>query len=175
MSTADLINRLITAKNSIATKITSMGGTVTEGDGFEDFSADIGTIPQGSTEHGYKKWTVTLPSEVSSGIVTFVEADPTIIQHCEDDNAIARITWEGDSTTLGTYRVSSASNANTPISTGISGYSLMQTTFYPYSSTLQAASSRSAMLAATSAGNISYRAISSRILPAGTYTVEFWW
>jgi len=48
MSIADKITRLSTAKTNIANAITNKGGTVTSGDGFEDFATDIGTIPTSS-------------------------------------------------------------------------------------------------------------------------------
>ena len=44
MSVADKITRLQNAKEAIATAITTKGGTVSTGDGFEDFADDIGTI-----------------------------------------------------------------------------------------------------------------------------------
>lgn len=47
MSIADKITRLAAAKNAIAAAITEKGGTVADGDGFEEFAADIGTITGG--------------------------------------------------------------------------------------------------------------------------------
>lgn len=44
---ADNLQRLVDAKNDIADAITTMGGTVNEGDGFEEFPTDIATIPAG--------------------------------------------------------------------------------------------------------------------------------
>ena len=44
---ADNLLRLQTARTAIATAITTKGGTVTQGDGFEEFPADIATIPSG--------------------------------------------------------------------------------------------------------------------------------
>lgn len=44
---AENLSRLVTAKTDIANAITTMGGTVSAGDGFEDFPADIATIPSG--------------------------------------------------------------------------------------------------------------------------------
>lgn len=41
---ADNLLRLQTARTDIANAITTMGGTVTQGDGFEDFPTDIATI-----------------------------------------------------------------------------------------------------------------------------------
>ena len=49
MSIQDKIQRLQTAKDNIAEAITAKGGTVNEGDGFEEFSSDIGTISSGIT------------------------------------------------------------------------------------------------------------------------------
>lgn len=47
MSIQDKIQRLQAAKDNIAEAITAKGGTVNEGDGFEEFSSDIGTISSG--------------------------------------------------------------------------------------------------------------------------------
>ena len=44
---ADNLQRLTQAKSDIADAITAKGGTVNEGDGFEEFSADIASIPSG--------------------------------------------------------------------------------------------------------------------------------
>lgn len=44
---AQNLARLQTARISIADAITAKGGTVNNGDGFEDFPADIATIPSG--------------------------------------------------------------------------------------------------------------------------------
>ena len=41
--------RLVSARTAIATAITSKGGTVIDGDGFEDYPYDISTIPEGSS------------------------------------------------------------------------------------------------------------------------------
>ena len=47
MSIQDKITRLQNAKADIADAITAQGGTVNEGDGFEEFANDIGTIQTG--------------------------------------------------------------------------------------------------------------------------------
>ena len=44
---ADNLQRLVDAKTAIASAITAKGGTVTTGDGFEAFPADIAAIPSG--------------------------------------------------------------------------------------------------------------------------------
>ena len=44
---AENLQRLQTARTNIASAITTKGGTVTSGDGFEDFATDIATIPSG--------------------------------------------------------------------------------------------------------------------------------
>ena len=44
---AENLTRLTTARTNIANAITAKGGTVTSGDGFEEFPADIATIPSG--------------------------------------------------------------------------------------------------------------------------------
>lgn len=45
---ADNLQRLVDAKADIASAITAKGGTVNTGDGFEEFTADIATIPSGT-------------------------------------------------------------------------------------------------------------------------------
>lgn len=47
---AENLSRLITAKTDIANAITTMGGTVGQNDGFEEFATDIATIPSSSVE-----------------------------------------------------------------------------------------------------------------------------
>ena len=46
------LTRLQTAKSDISSAITTMGGVVIEGDGFEDFPSDILTIPSGGSIEG---------------------------------------------------------------------------------------------------------------------------
>ena len=55
MSIADKITRLQTAKTNIANAITTKGGTVITGDGFEEFATDIASIPSGGGENKLKK------------------------------------------------------------------------------------------------------------------------
>ena len=50
MSIATNLQRLVTAKSDIADAITAKGGTVNQGDGFEEFPADIATIPEGGID-----------------------------------------------------------------------------------------------------------------------------
>lgn len=44
---AENLTRLQNAKTAIGNAITNAGGTVSSGDGLEDFASDIGTIPSG--------------------------------------------------------------------------------------------------------------------------------
>ena len=46
---AQNLQRLVNAKNAISEAITAKGGTVSTGDGFEEFPADIATIPSGGS------------------------------------------------------------------------------------------------------------------------------
>jgi hypothetical protein len=46
---AENLQRLVDAKDDIAEAITAKGGTVSSGDGLEEFAADIATIPSGSS------------------------------------------------------------------------------------------------------------------------------
>lgn len=64
-TTAEYLERLVQAKNNIADAITNAGGTVNSGDGLEDFSTDIGTIPIGGNIDSltvYSNGTYTAPT-----------------------------------------------------------------------------------------------------------------
>lgn len=58
---AQNLARLQAARTAIAGAITAKGGTVTTGDGFEEFSADIATIPGASQPKPYLEFTGTEP------------------------------------------------------------------------------------------------------------------
>lgn len=51
MSIATNLQRLVNAKSDIADAITAKGGTVNEGDGFEDFATDIESIPDAGGDY----------------------------------------------------------------------------------------------------------------------------
>ena len=55
----DNLQRLVDAKTAIANAITAKGGTVTTGDGFEAFPADIVSIPTGTEIEGAVMYTNT--------------------------------------------------------------------------------------------------------------------
>ena len=68
---AENLTRLQTARTNIATAITTKGGTVAEGAGFEDFPTAIGTIPAGGDDSFAKLIdrsivTAVIPSGVTS-------------------------------------------------------------------------------------------------------------
>ena len=64
---AENLTRLQTARTAIAGAITAKGGTVTSGDGFEDFPTDIATIPSGGG------------GGVPENDVTFYDYDGTVV------------------------------------------------------------------------------------------------
>jgi len=64
---AQNLARLVAARTDIANAITAKGGTVTSGDGFEEFPADIATIPSGGG------------GSVRSKAVNFYDYDGTIV------------------------------------------------------------------------------------------------
>lgn len=95
---ADNLQRLVNAKDAIATAITNQGGTVSQGDGLEDFATAIGTIePDLTTKQitvngtyqasddsadGYSEVTVNVPSGgggAARGDVNFYDYDGTIV------------------------------------------------------------------------------------------------
>lgn len=77
-TTAEITQRYVQAHDDIANAITNKGGTVNTGDGFEDFAADIGSIPSANIQpvtilsngvysvsgdvDGYSPVTVTVPN-----------------------------------------------------------------------------------------------------------------
>ena len=65
------VQRYAAVKTAIANAITSAGGTVNPGDGFEDFATAIGTIPSGGS---------------SSNDVNFYDYDGTIVQSYSADD-----------------------------------------------------------------------------------------
>jgi len=87
MSIADCISRLQTASTNIAPAITDMGGTVTEGDGFEEYPADIRTIPTGSEAISVS---ISATATNTSVVLTLDKAIPVALT--------ATMTISGDST-----------------------------------------------------------------------------
>lgn len=74
MSIATQITALQADKAAIATAITNKGGTVNPGDGFDDFAADIATIPSGSTQ---AKYGVTIDNMLGNIAANGVLQQPT--------------------------------------------------------------------------------------------------
>ena len=65
---AENLTRLTTARTNIATAITTKGGTVAEGAGFEDFPTAIGTIPSGDDSFGKLVDGLIVTAVIPSGI-----------------------------------------------------------------------------------------------------------
>ena len=78
MSIAESIAALQADKAAIAAAITDKGGTVNEGDGYNDFATDIGTIATRETTSslGY----------VASDIVYHFDADRNVAGYPHDSN-----------------------------------------------------------------------------------------
>lgn len=168
---------------SAEAKIVEMGGTISN-HGSAFLAESISSIPQGGSSHGYKKWTVTLPSSMSSGKLLFVQSDPDVALHYDDDNAIARFIYDGDVSTLTASCIIYQTNGNILLMNGSdndSGFYTIRNTSNTGNSRvgvatkLKEANSRTAILASTASGDLSFITYSSRILHEGTYTVEFWW
>ncbi len=98
---AQNLQRLIDAKTAIADAITTMGGTVSVGDGLEDFALDISTIPSGGGGATILNGTTDPTSDLGDDgdiylktsnevaeSVTFV--NPVIMQldYCCDENSV---------------------------------------------------------------------------------------
>lgn len=63
---AENLARLTAARTDIADAIIAKGGTVTAGDGFEEFPADIATIPSGGVEFSATPTVFTLLTNISN-------------------------------------------------------------------------------------------------------------
>lgn len=72
---AENLSRLVTSKTNIANAIITMGGTVNSEDGFEEFPADIATIPSGGGGGGS-----------SYNVINFYDYDGTIVQSYSADD-----------------------------------------------------------------------------------------
>lgn len=78
---AENLTRLQNAKTAIASAITAKGGTVSSGDGLEDFASDIGTITNSYTagDEGKVVSNGALVSQTSSSTTTNGTIDTTLI------------------------------------------------------------------------------------------------
>lgn len=129
MSIATNLQRLVTAKSDIADAITAKGGTVNQGDGLEEFSADIATIPsgggavtgvKGNTESTYRTGDVNLtPANIGAASsdhthgnitndgklqttdVSIASGDKLVITDNSNSSKIARasVSFDGSTTT----------------------------------------------------------------------------
>lgn len=74
MAISDQITALQNDKTAIATAITNKGGTVNQGDGFDDFAIDINTIPTGVTPSGNIALTATTAIQTGINISSYATA-----------------------------------------------------------------------------------------------------
>lgn len=98
MSIATNLQRLVTAKSDIADAITAKGGTVNQGDGFEEFAEDIASIPSGgSGEFAYEnnyRW-----------YLGDVKCTPKQVKPVFEPELPVRITWYAESSqSVSVYR-----------------------------------------------------------------------
>lgn len=82
MSIAESIAALQADKAAIAAAITAKGGTVNEGDGYNDFATDIGTISGG----GATRETTSSLGYVASDIVYHFDGDKNVAGYPHDSN-----------------------------------------------------------------------------------------
>ena len=104
---AENLRRLQTATANIATAITTKGGTVSQGDGLEDFAADIATIPD------YKS---TLTDLIERDITSIVIPNTvtTIGNNAFSDcSNLTSVTISSSVTSIGDYAFASCINLTT--------------------------------------------------------------
>lgn len=96
---AENLTRLTTARTDIATAITTKGGTVATGAGFEDFPTAIGTIPSGG---GNQDLVDLIERDITSIIIP--SGTTTIGAHAfETCYALTSVTLPNTVTTIGSY------------------------------------------------------------------------
>ena len=105
---ADNLHRLKTSRTAIGNAITAKGGTVNAGDGFEEFAADINTIPITTTGH-----TVKITS-IPNATVTMTDGANT---YTKTVGVSGVVTFEG--IPVGTYTITSTYDDATSDSTSI--------------------------------------------------------
>lgn len=105
MSIAESIAALQADKAAIAAAITAKGGTVNEGDGYNDFATDIGTISGG----GATRETTSSLGYVASDIVYHFDGDKNVAGYPHDSNMTTK--W-CDLKGNGGYRASGNIGAN---------------------------------------------------------------
>ena len=86
MSIATSLQALQKAKTDIANAITQMDGVVSSGDGFADFAACIGTIPQGSTAPvNFEIHRVNVPTTLTGSGKDLLTGSQFIKDHINDE------------------------------------------------------------------------------------------
>ena len=92
MSIATSLQALQKAKTDIANAITQMDGVVGSGDGFADFAACIGTIPQGSTAPvNFEIHRVNVPTTLTGSGKDLLTGSQFIKDHLNDEGFMVLI------------------------------------------------------------------------------------
>lgn len=134
---AENLTRLQTARTNIATAITTKGGTVAAGAGFEDFSTAIGTIPAGGGDDSFAKLidrsitSAVIPSGVtkigdyafyncrSITSVTIPNTVTVIEQYAFAYSTLESVTVPGSVTTIGPHAFSTSFVKSIVLQTGV--------------------------------------------------------
>ena len=88
---ADNLQRLVDARTAIASAITAKGGSVTSGDGFEEFPVDIASIPA-NVEHYGLKWEKNNSDPQARCTYLYDCANFTPMQ-CQSDGTVSLGSW----------------------------------------------------------------------------------
>jgi hypothetical protein len=113
------LTRLQTAKTSIADAITAKGGTVSSGDGFEDFANDIDSIPTGVSGFTIIDNAVLQPYNTYGSYFTF---DGSIFRYEQNTNKIFAIIGRFINSSNNTYQCKFDNYGSSPKNSGFSVY-----------------------------------------------------
>ncbi len=98
MSIATQISALQADKTDIANAIIAMGGTMGDGDGFDDFATAIATIPTRPSD--YTGITTVTPTQSTQTLATAGKVVPSNITVNPIPSNYGKVTWSGGIITI---------------------------------------------------------------------------